>query len=91
MSTTDKYNVFVDNCGMTQSIAFIRCKDMQEAKDFVGILQHPLYVFLNNICRWGNFNNIRILQSFPVPSNPKKIYESFGITKEEIDCIVENT
>ena len=91
ISTTDKYNVYVDNCGMTQSIAFIRCKDMQEAKDFVGILQHPLYVFLNNICRWGNFNNIRILQSFPVPSNPKKIYESFGITKEEIDCIVEYT
>jgi len=91
ISTTDKYNVYVDNCGMTQSIAFIRCKDIQEAKDFVSILQHPLYVFLNNICRWGNFNNIRILQSFPVPSNTKKIYESFGITKEEIDCIVENT
>ena len=24
--------------------------------------------FINNICRWGNFNNIRILQKFPKPS-----------------------
>jgi len=25
ISTTDKYSVFIDNCGMTQSIVFIRC------------------------------------------------------------------
>jgi len=91
ISTTDKYGVFVDNCGMTQSIAFIRCKDQQEANEFAAILQHPLYVFLNNICRWGNFNNIRILQSFPVPRDSKNVYTSFGITKEEIDCIAENS
>ena len=91
ISTTDKYNVFVDNCGMTQSIAFIRCKDQQEANTFAAILQHPLYIFLNNICRWGNFNNIRILQSFPYPSDSKNVYTSFGITKEEIDCIVKNS
>ena len=31
ISTTDKYKVFVDDCGMTQSIVFIIC----ENKDFI--------------------------------------------------------
>jgi len=83
ISTTDKYKVFVDNCGMTQSICFILCKNKEEAETYKTILEHPLYVFLNNICRWGNFNNIRILQSFPIPQNDD-IYSSFGITNDEI-------
>lgn len=83
ISTTDKYKVFVDNCGMTQSICFILCKNKEEAETYKRILEHPLYVFLNNICRWGNFNNIRILQSFPIPQNDD-IYSSFGITNDEI-------
>jgi hypothetical protein len=83
ISTTDKYKVFVDNCGMTQSICFILCKNKEQAETYKTILEHPLYVFLNNICRWGNFNNIRILQSFPIPQNDN-IYSSFGITNDEI-------
>jgi SAM-dependent methyltransferase len=95
ISTTDKYSVFIDNCGMTQSIVFILCSSEDEAKKYLQILQHPLYVFINNICRWGNFNNIRILQSFPVPSmdysgNHEEIYSYFGITKEEIEYICAN-
>ncbi len=89
ISTTDKYRVFVDNCGMTQSIAFIRCASKDEAYKIKVILEHPLYVFLNNICRWGNFNNIRILQSFPIPTCPESIYTSFGLGTEEIK-IIEN-
>lgn len=92
ISTTDKYSVFIDNCGMTQSIVFILCSGEEQAKKFLQILQHPLYVFINNICRWGNFNNIRILQSFPIPmieysGNLQEIYDCFGITKEEVDFI----
>jgi SAM-dependent methyltransferase len=95
ISTTDKYSVFIDNCGMTQSIVFILCCNEEEAKKYLQILQHPLYVFINNICRWGNFNNIRILQSFPIPTieysgDDKEIYEYFNITKEEIDYICAN-
>ena len=95
ISTTDKYSVFIDNCGMTQSIVFILCSSEDQAKKYLQILQHPLYVFINNICRWGNFNNIRILQSFPVPSmdysgNHEEIYSYFGITKEEIEYICAN-
>ena len=95
ISTTDKYSVFIDNCGMTQSIVFILCSSEDEAKKYLQILQHPLYVFINNICRWGNFNNIRILQSFPIPSmdysgNHEEIYSYFGITKEEIEYICAN-
>lgn len=92
ISTTDKYNVFIDNCGMTQSIVFILCSNEEEAKKYLEILQHPLYLFINNICRWGNFNNIRILQSFPIPTieysgNHQEIYDNFNITKEEIEFI----
>jgi adenine-specific DNA-methyltransferase len=87
ISTTDKYNVFVDNCGMTQSIAFIMCSSKEEAEKNVSILQHPLYTFINNICRWGNFNNIRILQRFPIPNAKGCLYEYFKITPEEIEFI----
>lgn len=93
ISTTDKYQVFVDNCGMTQSIVFILCKNKTEAEKYANILQHPLYIFINNICRWGNFNNIRILQSFPIPNcdcDHKQIYEYFNITDEEIQYITNN-
>jgi len=94
ISTTDKYRVFMDQCGMTQSIVFILCANEEEAKKNVQILQHPLYVFINNICRWGNFNNIRILQHFPIPSNysgnQEEIYNEFNISKEEIEYICKN-
>lgn len=92
ISTTDKYKIFIDNCGMTQSIAFIMCVDEEEAKKYKQILEHPLYIFINNICRWGNFNNIRILQKFPIPNieysgNHKEIYNYYNIVDEEIDYI----
>jgi len=95
ISTTDKYQVFIDNCGMTQSIVFIQCADELVAKKYLHILQHPLYVFLNNICRWGNFNNIRILQSFPIPDieytgDYNEIYSYFNISAEEVEFIVNN-
>ena len=80
---------------MTQSIVFILCSNEEEAKKYLHILQHPLYVFINNICRWGNFNNIRILQSFPIPTieysgNHQELYNYFNITKEEIEYICDN-
>lgn len=85
ISTTDTYNAFVDNCGMTQSIAFIRTETEEDAKRICSQLLSPLYRFLNNACRYGNFNNIRVLQKFPISSeNP---YEEFGITPDEISYI----
>lgn len=94
ISTTDKYKTFIDECGMTQSIVFIRCKDKDEAEIYKKILDHPLYVFINNICRYGNFNNIRILQNFPIPLldqvNEDGIYKYFNINDHEINFIKEN-
>ena len=92
ISTTDKYKLFIDECGMTQSIVFILCCNEEQAKKYLHILQHPLYVFINNICRWGNFNNIRILQSFPIPNieysgNHQEIYDYFNITEDEKNFI----
>jgi SAM-dependent methyltransferase/phage FluMu protein Com len=96
ISTTDKYGVFIDQCGMTQSIVFILCRDLEQATNYMRVLQHPLYIFINNICRWGNFNNIRILQSFPIPDissysgNNDEIYAYFHINPTEIDFIEKN-
>ena len=80
---------------MTQSIVFILCSNEEQAKKYLEILKHPLYLFINNICRWGNFNNIRILQNFPIPlieysGNHEEIYNYFKITKEEITYINDN-
>lgn len=93
LSTTDTYKAFVDNCGMTQSIAFIRCESRETADRVAAYLNHDLYVFLNNICRWGNFNSIRILQRFPKPDElglgggGASPYEAFALTKDECDYI----
>ena len=34
ISTTDKYGVFIDKCGMTQSIVFIMCSSEDQAKKY---------------------------------------------------------
>ncbi len=92
ISTTDKYKVFIDQCGMTQSIAFILCQDKIQAQEYKRLLNHPLFKFINNICRWGNFNNIRILQHFPKPKcEYQDIYNFFNISTDEIKLIEENT
>ena len=83
ISTTGAWNIFIDNCGMTQSIAFIRVPDLETANKYKNTLEHPLYTFVNNLCRWGNFNCIRILQRMAIPSNFDDIYGSFNITTEE--------
>jgi hypothetical protein len=83
ISTTSYYETIVDDCGMTQSIAFIQCKDKEEANNVSKVLNHPMYKFINNICRYGNFNNIRILQNFPYCDNYDEVYKKFNITEEE--------
>tara|TARA_B110000046_G_scaffold185958_1_gene230790 strand:- start:15029 stop:16294 length:1266 start_codon:yes stop_codon:yes gene_type:complete len=90
ISTTSYYGTFVDNCGMTQSIAFIQCVNETEAQNISLVLNHPMYKFINNICRYGNFNNIRILQQFPFCNEYEKVYETFGITDDEIKFIEAN-
>ena len=66
ISLTTQFETFIDNCGMTQSIAFIRCQDRNEAIQIEKDLQHPLYRFLNNITRYGNFGNNRVWERMPV-------------------------
>lgn len=82
ISLTNQYGNFIENCGMTQSIAFIRCKSKTEAERISKELNNEVYVFLNNITRYGNFNNIRILQSFPLLTD-------FKLTQKEKDFIKE--
>ena len=71
ISLTNQYKTFIDNCGMTQSIAFIRCSSRTEAVKIKKELDSNIYLFLNNLTRYGNFNNIRVIQNFPVLSEIK--------------------
>ena len=72
ISLTNQYQTFINNnCGSTQSIAFIRCKNKKEAEKIKKDLDNEVYVFLNNITRYGNFNNVRILQKLPLLKNIK--------------------
>ncbi|MCL2567664.1 MAG: methyltransferase [Alphaproteobacteria bacterium] len=80
ISLTNQYSTFIDNCGMTQSIAFIRCSSKEEALKIKAELDNHIYIFLNNITRYGNFNNIRILQQFP-------ILENVNLDSQEIEFI----
>lgn len=82
ISLTNQYKTFIDQCGMTQSIAFIRCKSKEEAEKINSDLNSEVYKFLNNITRYGNFNNIRVLQHLP-------IYGTFKLTDEEEKFIKE--
>ena len=72
---------------MTQSVAFIRCNSKNQAENISNVLNHPLYKFINNICRYGNFNNIRIMQKFPYCEDYDDVYKKFGISDEEIEFI----
>ncbi len=80
LSLTNQYGTFIDNCGMTQSIAFVRCKNYEDALKIKTELDNGIYLFLNNLTRYGNFNNIRVLQHLP-------LLESIVLNKQELEFI----
>ena len=80
ISLTNQYSTFIDACGMTQSIAFIRCASKKQAEQIKRELDNPIYKFVNNITRYGNFNNIRVLQNLTKLKDVK-------LTIEELDLI----
>ncbi len=83
-SLSNQYKIFIDNCGMTQSVAYIRCENEKKAKEIKNELDNEIFVFLNNITRYGNFNNIRVLQQLPLlefiklDENELKFVEEFN-------------
>jgi hypothetical protein len=96
ISITDKYSVWVDagESGMTQAVLYVLCGSVSEAECLRAQLMHPLFVFLNNICRWGKFNNIRVVQSFPkIPMgvvDERGIFDYFGLTDSERVFVLMN-
>ena len=42
ISLTNQYSTFIDNCGMTQSIAFVRCDNKEHAQRIKGELDNPI-------------------------------------------------
>ena len=96
ISITDKYSVWVDagESGMTQAVMYVLCGSVSEAECLCAQLMHPLFVFLNNICRWGKFNNIRVVQSFPrIPMglvDERGVFDYFGLTDSERVFVLMN-
>lgn len=80
LSLSDRYRAFVDDCGMTQSVAFVRCKSKREAERIRGELENPVFRAINNLTRYGNFNNIRILQRLP-------LLDSVRLTRKEEELV----
>jgi len=87
-TTTYYSKMFIDECGMTQSILFLICSSKNEAVKLKNILLHPLFQFIISITRYGNFNNQRIIQKLPFyDGDYDKLYEFFNITNDEIELI----
>jgi len=82
ISLTNKYGTFVEKGGMTQSIAFIKGKTKIEAEALSAELNNEIYRFINNVTRYGNFNNIRILQKLP------RLHD-IHLTNEEMEIIIK--
>lgn len=81
LPTTTYYKPFIDSeCGMTQSINFILCKDKPEAEKICGELSEKVYRVIVDLTRYGNFNNQRILQNLT-------LREYFTLTREEQEFI----
>ena len=81
LPTTTYYHPFVDNdCGMTQSIAFILCENETEARQICNDISLPIYKTIVDLTRYGNFNNQRILQHLSLLS-------TFQLTEEEINFV----
>lgn len=87
--TTYYEKMLIERAGMTQGCYFIECKDEEDANAKYKTLQTKMYRFINNICRWGNFNCPRILEKLPFSenNNDKKIYKQFNLTNDEIKLI----
>jgi SAM-dependent methyltransferase len=70
LPTTTYFHPYVDNdCGMTQSIAFILCDSKEEAERICKEISNPLYKTIVDLTRYGNFNNQRILQHLSLLTN----------------------
>jgi len=63
--TTYYEKMIVDKAGMTPGCYFIECETKEESIKIKNILLCKLYRFINNICRWGNFNCPQIIYFFP--------------------------
>ena len=77
LPTTTYFHPFIDNdCGMTQSIAFILCDSKEEAEKICEEISKPIYKTIVDLTRYGNFNNQRILQHLTV-------FKDLSLTDEE--------
>jgi hypothetical protein len=70
------YETWIDCCGMTQSVAFVRCDNHEHALDVKQKLDSLPVSFAVSITRYGNFANIRVLQKLSVRDD---------YTEEELD------
>ena len=57
-------------------------------------LKNKIYKFINNICRWGNWNYPEVIALFPkiekIDLSDENIYKYFNLTDDEIKIIEEN-
>ena len=65
LNLTGYYGTIVrKDVGVTQSVAFVRCETEIDANNLKTILDRSIYKKLNDLHRFGNFNNLTILSKF---------------------------
>lgn len=88
-----KFEPFIgEGQGMTQSVAYILCRDKEEATNLCLIFSHPLYAFLLRLCRWTRFNSVELMRKFPIintkySGNKQEIYYYMSLGDEEVKLI----
>jgi len=59
---SSSYETWIDSCGMTQSVAFVRCQREDDAIRVKEVLDSVPFRFAVHITRYGNFTCIKVLQ-----------------------------
>jgi len=92
--TTYYEKIAITTAGVTQGTAYVIVNTQKEAETLQSVLLLKLYRFVANICRWGNWNQERLLGMLPSVDlshswTDEELYKYFNLTTEEITLIEE--
>jgi len=95
INTTSYYeDLFVSDIATTYAAAVYLPERGETANAAHSVLSKKIYVFLNNLCRWNNWNNVKIMRKFPKVDlsrswTDEELYKHFNLTLDEITLIEE--
>lgn len=87
-TTTYYERLEITKFGVTQACVYVVVSSKREAEQLKKVLMSKLYRFIARICRWGNWNNERLIGMFPYVDlsrswNDEKLMDYFGLSPKE--------